>query len=50
MKPGNIEMELRIYQNNEILYHNPTAEDIVPIMDRIITFDKVIKKIREQEG
>ena len=50
VKPGDIEMELRIYQNNEILYHNPTAEDIVPIMDRIITFDKVIKKIREQEG
>ena len=43
-------MELRIYQNNEILYHNPTAEDIAPIMDRIITFDKVIKKIKEQEG
>ena len=50
VKPGDIEMELRIYQNNEILYHNPTAEDIVPIMDRIITFDKVIKRIREQEG
>lgn len=38
------------YQNNEILYHTPTAEDIVPIMDKIITFDKVIRKIREQEG
>ena len=50
VKPGDIEMELRIYQNNEILYHNPTVEEIVPIMDRIITFDKVIKKIREQEG
>ncbi len=35
-----IEMELRIYQYNEILYHNPTAEDIAPIMDNIITFDK----------
>ena len=43
-------MELRIYQNNEILYHNPMAEDIAPIMDRIITFDKVIKKSKEQEG
>ena len=35
-------MELRIYQNNELLYHNPMAEDIAPIMDRIITFDKVL--------
>jgi hypothetical protein len=43
-------MELRIYQNNQILYENPTAETIVPIMDKIITFDKVINKIKEQEG
>lgn len=38
VKPADIDMELRIYQNNEVLYHNPTAEDIVPIMDKIITF------------
>ena len=50
MKPSNIDIELRLYQNNEILYHTPTAEDIVPIMDKIITFDKVIRKIQEQEG
>ena len=50
VKPSEIEMELRLYHNNEILYHTPTAEDIVPIMDKIITFDKVIRKIREQEG
>lgn len=50
IKPGNIEIELRLYQNNEILYHIPTAEDVVPIMDKIITFDKIIAKIREQEG
>lgn len=31
-------------------YVTPTAEDIVPIMDKIITFDKVIRKIKEQEG
>ena len=49
-KPSNIDIELRLYQNNEILYHNPTAEDIVPIMDKIITFDKIIDKIKEQEG
>ena len=50
IKPADIEMELRIYQNNQILYENPTAETIVPIMDKIITFDKVINKIKEQEG
>lgn len=43
-------MELRIYQHDQILYHKPTVEDILPIMDRIITADKVINKIREEEG
>jgi hypothetical protein len=46
MKPGNIDMELRIYQNNEIVVYNPTADDILPIMDKIITFDKVIEKLK----
>lgn len=48
-KPGDIEIELRLYQNDEIVCHNPTAEDIAPIMDKIITFDKIINKIKEQE-
>lgn len=49
VKPGEIEMELRIYQDNDVQIANPTAEDIVPIMDKIITADKIIKKIKEQE-
>ena len=50
VKPGDIEMELRLYQSDEILYNNPTAMDILPIMDKIITFDKVINKIKDSEG
>lgn len=49
VKPGNIGMELRIYQHDDILVFNPTAEDIVPIMDKIISFDKVITKIQIEE-
>ena len=49
IKPSDISMELRIYQNNEILSHNPTVEDIAPIMDKIITFDKTINKLKETE-
>lgn len=45
-KPGDIDMELRIYQNDEILVHSPTVEDILPIMDKIISFDKIINKIK----
>jgi len=49
VKPSEIEMELRIYQSDAVLCHNPTVEDIVPIMDRIITFDRIIDKMKEQE-
>lgn len=50
IKPAEIEMELRIYQSDEILYHKPTVEDILPIMDRIITSDKIISKIKAEEA
>lgn len=49
IKPGEIDMELRIYQNDDVQIENPNAEIIAPIMDKIITGDKIIKKIREQE-
>lgn len=48
-KPSEIEMELRIYQNDDILVLNPTAEDILPIMDKIITFDKIIERMKYEE-
>ena len=48
-KPGEIEMELRIYQSNEIVVHHPTADDILPIMDKIVTFDKIIEKLKMEE-
>lgn len=50
IKPGEIDTELRIYQNNEVLYSEPTAEDILPVMDKIISFDKIIDRIKKQEG
>lgn len=49
VKPANIRMELRLYQSDDILVSNPTVEDIAPIMDKIITFDRIINKIKEQE-
>ena len=45
IKPGDIEMELRVYQNDEILVHNPTAEDILPIMDKIVHLNKLLENI-----
>ena len=49
IKPADIDIELRIYQSDDILVFNPTVEDIVPIMDKIITSDKIISKIKEEE-
>ena len=50
INPADIKMELRLYQSNEILYSTPTIEDIAPIMDKIVTFDKLINQIKEEES
>lgn len=42
--PHEIEMELRIYQNDEILVANPTGDQIAEIMDKIVHLDNVIKQ------
>lgn len=50
IKPSEIEqVELRIYQNDEVVVANPTIEDIAPIMDRIISFDKIINAMKKED-
>ena len=50
MKASDITIELRIYQANDILVCVPTAEDVAQVIDKIVTFDNVINKIKLQEG
>jgi len=50
IKPAEIKIETRIYQLDEIVVDNPSSDIIVPIMDKIITFDKLITKIKSEEG
>ena len=50
VKPGTIQMELRIYQNDDILVCTPTAEDILPIMDKIVHLTKLMEKLNREEG
>lgn len=45
IKPGDIEMDLRIYQNDDVIVHNPTAEDILPIMDKIVHLNKLLENM-----
>lgn len=50
IKPSDIDMELRIYQSDDVLVHNPTVADIVPIMDKIVTFDKILNNMQLEES
>lgn len=43
VKPSSIKIELRIYQNDEILVHEPTSEDIINIMDKIVHLNKLLE-------
>ena len=49
MKPSDIDIELRIYQNDEVVIHIPEADEIVPIMDKIKTFDRIINDIKKED-
>ena len=49
VKPEQINMELRIYQNDRIEINNPNSEDIRKIMETIIRFDEKIEKIKMEE-
>lgn len=50
IKPGDISFELRIYQFDDIMIAKPTAEDILPVMDKIITADKIIENVKSKEA
>ena len=45
-KPHLIDIELRIYQNDEVKIFEDNADIVAHIMDRIITFDKRINTIK----
>lgn len=43
-KPSDIQMELRLYQSNEIIFHNPGAEEIEPIIEKMVYSTKMLEK------
>ena len=43
-------MELRIYQNDDIVVLKPEANDITVITKKIIEADKIVNHIKEMEG
>lgn len=45
-KPSDLDgIELRIYQSNDIIVGLPDNDVILPIMDKIVTVDKIIRKM-----
>lgn len=48
VKPGTISFDLRIYQNDEICYAEPEADDILPIMSHIKHCDEIINKLKTE--
>ena len=48
-KPHEIDMELRVYKKDEVVYCEPDPEDIVAIMNKIIHLDKLLSKIEYEE-
>lgn len=47
-KPNQIKMELRIYQNDGVRVYEPDSDEIFHIIDKIITFDKLINEFRAE--
>lgn len=50
VKPSEIEMELRLYQNDEVIFHNPDPDDIISIMNKIVHLDKLLRKMEDEGG
>ena len=50
LSPEKVTTKLRIYQNDEILCHEPEPEDILIIMNKIVEFDKILGEIQREEA
>jgi hypothetical protein len=48
--PKSIDIELRIYQNDDVQIHFPSADDILQIMDKIVYSDKILQKFDYEEA
>ena len=47
IKPTDISIELRIYQNDTVLVDEPTADEIMFIMDKIVKFNEILYNNQE---
>lgn len=50
VKPSDIQIELRIYQSDDILCHCPDPGEIKAIMDKIVYLDRALAQIDGEEA
>lgn len=48
IEPRDIDIELRIYQNNEIVVEKPDFKDVLYVMNKIQRFDEIIESLKEE--
>ena len=48
IRPSDLEVILRIYQSDEIVEHTPVYDEIIPIMEKIVHFDKRIEELKAE--
>ena len=48
LNPNDIRIELRIYQLDKVLVHETQKEDVMHIMDKIISFDRRIEILKSE--
>ena len=49
IKPWEIDTELRIYQSNKVIYHEPDPDEIFHAMDRILVGTRLLEAIRAEQ-
>ncbi len=49
VKPVDIKIELRIYQNDEVLVHEPEPQEINNVMNKIVHVNKILEKLERSE-
>lgn len=49
IRPGTIDVELRIYKDDDVIVYIPETDEIARIMDQIVSFDKIINGLKVTE-
>lgn len=48
IEPKDIDIELRIYQNNDVVVEKPDFKDVIYVMNKIQRFDEIIESLKEE--